>query len=45
MPSTTVRFEAKDPFELPALRGRALPRRDFTETLYDTAGGRLGRAR
>jgi CHAD domain-containing protein len=40
----TLQFEAGEPFELPALRGRALPRRDFRETFYDTAGGRLGLA-
>jgi CHAD domain-containing protein len=44
VPRKTVHFEAGDPFELPALGGRALPRRDFTETFYDTAGGRLGLA-
>jgi len=44
MPRKTLQFEAGDPFELPSLGGRALPRRDFTETYYDTAGGRLGLA-
>src|SRR5262245_61425543 len=43
-PPRTRRFEAGEQFELPTLRGRALPRRVFTETYYDTAGGRLGRA-
>ncbi len=40
----TIQYEAEDAFELPALRGRAIPRREFRETFYDTAGGRLGRA-
>ena len=44
MARKTLRFEAVDPFELPPLHGRALPRRVFTETYYDTAGGRLGHA-
>lgn len=44
MPRKTLQFEAGDSFELPAVGGRALPRRDFTETFYDTAGGRLGLA-
>ena len=44
VPRKTVHFEAGDAFELPALGGPALPRRDFTETFYDTAGGRLGLA-
>jgi CHAD domain-containing protein len=44
MPPKTLQFEARDQFELLALGGRALPRRSFTETFYDTAGGRLGRA-
>jgi CHAD domain-containing protein len=44
MPPRTLRFEAGDQFELPSLPGRALPRRVFTETYYDTAGGRLARA-
>ena len=44
MPRKTLQFEAGDPFELPAVGGRALPRRDFTEIFYDTAGGRLGLA-
>src|SRR5262245_11138942 len=39
-----LQYETRDPFELPALHGRALPRRDFRETFYDTAGGRLGLA-
>lgn len=44
MPRETRRFEAGDTFELPPLRGRGLPRRVFTETYHDTAGGRLARA-
>jgi CHAD domain-containing protein len=44
VPRKTLQFEAGEPFELPSLRGRALPRRDFQETFYDTAGGRLGLA-
>src|SRR6476646_5059674 len=44
MPRKTLQFEAGTSFELPAVSGRALPRRDFTETYYDTAGGRLGLA-
>jgi CHAD domain-containing protein len=44
MPRRTLRFEAGDTFELPPLRGRALPQRVYTETFYDTAGGRLRRA-
>jgi len=44
VPRKTLQYEAGDPFELPALRGRALPRREFRETFYDTAGGRLGLA-
>jgi CHAD domain-containing protein len=40
----TLQYEAGEPFELPMLPGRALPRRDFRETFYDTAGGRLGLA-
>jgi len=44
MSRKTLQFEAGDTFELPAVGGRALPRRDFTETFYDTAGGRLGLA-
>ena len=44
VPRKILQFESGQPFELPALRGRALPRRDFTETYYDTAGGRLGLA-
>ena len=44
MPRKTLQFEAGDSFELPAVGGRALPRRVFTETFYDTAGGRLGLA-
>ena len=39
-----LEFEAGDSFELPAVGGRALPRRVFTEIFYDTAGGRLGLA-
>ncbi|HKB19862.1 MAG TPA: CHAD domain-containing protein [Gaiellaceae bacterium] len=39
-----LQYETRDPFELPVLHGRALPRREFRETFYDTAGGRLGRA-
>jgi CHAD domain-containing protein len=44
MPRRTLRFEAGDTFQLPPLRGRALPQRVYTETFYDTAGARLGRA-
>jgi CHAD domain-containing protein len=44
MPRKTVQLASADPFELPPLHGRALPRRSFTETFYDTAGGRLGNA-
>ena len=44
MPRKTLQFEAGDSFELPAVDGRALPRRVFTEIFYDTAGGRLGLA-
>jgi CHAD domain-containing protein len=44
MPEKTLQFEAPDPFELLPVGGRALPRRSFTETFYDTAGGRLGLA-
>jgi CHAD domain-containing protein len=44
MPRKTLQFEAGDSFELPAVGGRALPRRVFTEIFYDTAGGRLGLA-
>jgi CHAD domain-containing protein len=44
MARRTIQFEAGDTFELPLLHGRALPHRVFTETFYDTAGGRLGRA-
>jgi CHAD domain-containing protein len=44
VPRKTLHFEASEPYELPALAGRAIPRRDFTETFYDTAGGRLGLA-
>ncbi len=40
----TLHLVADDAFELPELGGRALPTRFFTETYYDTAGGRLGRA-
>ena len=40
----TQHLVADDAFELPELGGRALPARFFTETYYDTAGGRLGRA-
>jgi CHAD domain-containing protein len=44
MPRTAVELSASEHFELPALQGRATPARFFTETYYDTAGGRLGRA-
>src|SRR5262245_4821093 len=44
MPPKTFQFEARGPFELIPVGGRALPRRSFTETFYDTAGGRLGLA-
>lgn len=44
MPSKPLHFVAGEEFELPALPGRALPSRSYTETLYDTAGGRLDRA-
>lgn len=44
MPRKTLQFEAGDSFELPAVGGRALPRRVFTEIFYDTGGGRLGLA-
>ena len=44
MPRKTLQFEAGDSFELPAVGGRALPRRVFTEIFYDTSGGRLGLA-
>jgi CHAD domain-containing protein len=40
----TLCFVAEDQFELPELHGRALPPRTFTETYFDTGGGRLGRA-
>ena len=40
----TLHLVADDAFEIPDLGGRALPTRFFTETYYDTAGGRLGRA-
>ena len=44
MPSKPLHFVAGEEFELPALPGRALPTRTYTETFYDTAGGRLDRA-
>jgi CHAD domain-containing protein len=40
----TLRFVAEDHFELPEFHGRGLPPRTFTETYFDTGGGRLGRA-
>jgi CHAD domain-containing protein len=44
VPSKPLHFLAGEEFELPALPGRALPARSYTETFYDTAGGRLDRA-
>jgi CHAD domain-containing protein len=44
VPSKPLHFVAGEEFELPALPGRALPTRTYTETFYDTAGGRLDRA-
>ena len=44
MPEQALHFVAGENFELPDLPGRALPSRTFTETYYDTAGGRLDRA-
>jgi CHAD domain-containing protein len=44
MPRKVLHFVAREGFELPELPGRALPSRTYTETYYDTAGGRLDRA-
>jgi CHAD domain-containing protein len=44
MSQKALHFRAGDSFELPVLPGRALPSRSYTETYYDTAGGRLDRA-
>ena len=44
MPQKVLHFRAGKDFVLPALPGRALPSRSYTETYYDTAGGRLDRA-
>jgi CHAD domain-containing protein len=44
VPSKPLHLVAGDDFELPALPGRALPSRSYTETFYDTARGRLDRA-
>jgi CHAD domain-containing protein len=44
MPQKVLHFVAGEDFELPELPGRALPSRSYTETYYDTAGGRLDRA-
>jgi CHAD domain-containing protein len=44
MPRKTLHLVADEGFELPRLAGRALPRRTYTETYYDTAGGRLSRS-
>ena len=44
MAQKVLHFLAGDDFELPDLPGRALPSRSYTETYYDTAGGRLERA-
>jgi CHAD domain-containing protein len=44
MPQKVLHFVAGEDFELPELPGRALPARSYTETYYDTAGGRLDRA-
>ena len=44
MPQKVLHFVAGEDFELPELSGRALPSRSYTETYYDTAGGRLDRA-
>ena len=44
MPQKVLHFVAGKDFELPALPGRALPSRSYTETYYDTADGRLDRA-
>ena len=44
MSQNVLHFVAADDFELPELPGRALPSRSYTETYYDTAGGRLDRA-
>jgi CHAD domain-containing protein len=44
MPQKALHFVAGEDFELPELPGRALPSRSYTETYYDTAGGRLDRA-
>jgi CHAD domain-containing protein len=44
MPRKVLYFVAGEDFELPELPGRALPSRSYTETYYDTAGGRLDRA-
>ena len=44
MAQKVLHFVAGEDFELPELPGRALPSRSYTETYYDTAGGRLDRA-
>jgi CHAD domain-containing protein len=44
VPSKPLHFVAGEEFELPALPGRALPTRTYTETFFDTVGGRLDRA-
>jgi CHAD domain-containing protein len=44
VPRKVLHFVAAEDFELPDLPGRALPSRTYTETYYDTAGERLGRA-
>ena len=44
MPARAVQLVADEVFELPELRGRALPSGSFTETYYDTKDRRLDRA-
>lgn len=44
MPEKPLELVAGEGFELSGLHGRALPSRVYTETYFDTADGRLGRA-
>jgi CHAD domain-containing protein len=44
MAAEIVQLVAEENFELPELRGRALPSGTFTDTYYDTTDGRLDRA-
>jgi CHAD domain-containing protein len=44
VPARAVHLVADEEFELPELRGRALPSGSFTETYYDTEDRRLDRA-